>query len=76
MTNNDGTMICILKPKPLSREAQQELHEEAQEILGRYLSVRMAHRKNYQRREALLATLETDVDLLSGKSKVSSHGFL
>ena len=40
-----------------------------QEILGRYLSVRMAHRKNYQRREALLATLETDVDLLSGKFK-------
>ena len=36
-------------------------------MLGRYLSVRMAHRKNYQRREALLASLETDADLLSGK---------
>ncbi|XP_033625036.1 IQ calmodulin-binding motif-containing protein 1-like [Asterias rubens] len=57
-------------PKPLSREAQQELHSEAQEILGRYLSVRMAHRKNYQRREALLATLETDVDLLSDAPKL------
>ncbi|XP_038049435.1 IQ calmodulin-binding motif-containing protein 1-like [Patiria miniata] len=57
-------------PKQLSRQLQQELHDEAQEMLGRYLSVRMAHRKNYQRREALLASLETDADLLSDAPKL------
>ncbi|XP_022084664.1 IQ calmodulin-binding motif-containing protein 1-like [Acanthaster planci] len=57
-------------PKQLSYQLQQELHNEAQEMLGRYLSVRMAHRKSYQRREALLASLETDADLLSDAPKL------
>ena len=51
----------------MSHERLQEQHDEAQEMLARFLTVRMAHRKNYQRREALLAALGTDADLLAGR---------
>ncbi len=51
----------------MSHERLQEVHDQAQEMLARFLTVRMAHRKNYQRREALLASLETDANLLTGK---------
>ncbi|XP_071489929.1 IQ calmodulin-binding motif-containing protein 1-like [Diadema antillarum] len=58
------------KPKELSREAQEELHQQAQEMLLRYVAFRAQHRKNYQRREALLAALNTDADLLTNAPKV------
>lgn len=57
--------------KDMSHERLQEQHDEAQEMLARFLTVRMAHRKNYQRREALLAALGTDADLLAGQPKLS-----
>ncbi|XP_072020773.1 IQ calmodulin-binding motif-containing protein 1-like [Amphiura filiformis] len=58
-------------PKPVSHERLQETHDQAQEMLAHFLTVRMAHRKNYQKREALLAALETDANLLADAPKIS-----
>ncbi|XP_041460563.1 IQ calmodulin-binding motif-containing protein 1-like [Lytechinus variegatus] len=57
-------------PKERSREAQEELHKQTQEMLLRYFAFRGKQRKNYQRREALLASLETDADLLTNAPKL------
>ncbi|XP_030828844.1 IQ calmodulin-binding motif-containing protein 1 [Strongylocentrotus purpuratus] len=57
-------------PKERNREAQEELHKQAQEMLLRYFAFRGKQRKTYQKREALLASLETDADLLTNAPKL------
>lgn len=56
--------------KERSRETQEDLHKQAQEMLLRYFAFRGKQRKTYQRREALLASLETDADLLTNAPKL------
>ncbi|XP_064419996.1 IQ calmodulin-binding motif-containing protein 1 [Latimeria chalumnae] len=49
---------------PMSEERSKELHLKCQELLGQYLLKRNFHRTTDQQREALLAQINTDVELL------------
>ncbi|XP_043550448.1 IQ calmodulin-binding motif-containing protein 1-like [Chiloscyllium plagiosum] len=54
-----------LHPVPqASEERTKERHSQAQEMLGQYLMRRNLERKSEQRQEALLAQINTDVELL------------
>ncbi|NP_001084650.1 IQ motif containing B1 L homeolog isoform X1 [Xenopus laevis] len=54
-----------LHPTPqMSAEQSNELHVRAQEKLGQYLLKRSFHRGSEQRREALLAQINTDINML------------
>ncbi|PIK56897.1 putative IQ calmodulin-binding motif-containing protein 1 [Apostichopus japonicus] len=60
------------KPSKVSERADQEdLHLKAQDAWMHYLSRRLVMKKGYQRREALLASLEMDADLLATAPKLS-----
>uniref|UniRef100_H3AIA7 IQ motif containing B1 n=1 Tax=Latimeria chalumnae TaxID=7897 RepID=H3AIA7_LATCH len=48
----------------VSEERSKELHLKCQELLGQYLLKRNFHRTTDQQREALLAQINTDVELL------------
>ncbi|XP_043930956.1 IQ calmodulin-binding motif-containing protein 1 [Protopterus annectens] len=55
-----------LHPKSsMSDEGSTELHMKCQEKLGQYLMRRNLQQKDDQRREALLAQINTDIELLS-----------
>ncbi|XP_064594930.1 IQ calmodulin-binding motif-containing protein 1-like [Liolophura sinensis] len=51
-------------PKPRTREEQESLHRTAQELMARYYIGCKLTRGKHQQREALLARLETDSELL------------
>ncbi|XP_072436040.1 IQ calmodulin-binding motif-containing protein 1-like isoform X2 [Chiloscyllium punctatum] len=54
-----------LHPVPqASEERTKERHSQAQEMLGQYLMKRNLERKSEQRQEALLAQINTDIELL------------
>ncbi|XP_067890929.1 IQ calmodulin-binding motif-containing protein 1 [Heterodontus francisci] len=54
-----------LHPVPqVSKERTNERHSQAQEMLGHYLMRRNFERKSEQRQEALLAQINTDIELL------------
>ncbi|KAE8581654.1 hypothetical protein XENTR_v10024880 [Xenopus tropicalis] len=54
-----------LHPAPqMSAEQSSDLHSRAQEKLGQYLLKRSFHRGSEQRREALLAQINTDINML------------
>ncbi|XP_041056099.1 IQ calmodulin-binding motif-containing protein 1 isoform X2 [Carcharodon carcharias] len=56
-----------VKLHPVSQESKEranERHSHAQEMLGQYLMRRNLERKSEQRQEALLAQINTDIELL------------
>ncbi|KAJ8035612.1 IQ calmodulin-binding motif-containing protein 1 [Holothuria leucospilota] len=57
--------------KCVERQDQEELHLRAQDAWMHYLSRRLVMKKTFQRREALLASLEMDADLLATAPKLS-----
>ncbi|XP_041056096.1 IQ calmodulin-binding motif-containing protein 1 isoform X1 [Carcharodon carcharias] len=60
-----------VKLHPVSQESKEranERHSHAQEMLGQYLMRRNLERKSEQRQEALLAQINTDIELLMSKS--------
>uniref|UniRef100_A0A8D0HJN3 IQ motif containing B1 n=1 Tax=Sphenodon punctatus TaxID=8508 RepID=A0A8D0HJN3_SPHPU len=54
----------------MSEETSKELHLQAQEKLGQYLRKGALDRRAEQRREALLAQVNTDVELLIGAPRL------
>ncbi|CAN2389097.1 IQ motif containing B1 [Pristimantis euphronides] len=64
------TRLQLHPAQQMSVEQSQELHSKAQERLGQFLLTRKQQQRAEQRREALLAQINTDISMLMGASSL------
>lgn len=61
---------CVLQSSVVSAEGTLALHEKAQSALQQYLMTRASDRAQEQHRQALVAQINTDMELLLSKDFV------